>query len=195
MDDMINNLFNMDYLNSMYPIFRDLSNKQLESVPTEIYDLVDLQILCLNDNKLKKLPMEIGNLINLKNLHLQNNKLETLPAEIGKLINLEMILLHNNELKTLPMEIGNLIRLKSLYLADNKLEKMPEEILNIKNKLFIGESSYNIDNLNHDMKIIIFSELNISLKKLPIKLKEIWLNKSIENYDIKIPHGCVIRKF
>ncbi len=72
---------------------------------------------------------------------------------------------------------------------------MPAEILKIKNVIVIDETSYDINNINMENEILIFSNLKIKLSNLPINTKEIWLNKKIINYEIKTPLNCVINFF
>jgi Leucine-rich repeat (LRR) protein len=67
----------------------DLQYNLLTSLPAEICNLINLQILYLDNNQLTSLPAEIGNLINLQHLYLENTSLLSLPAEIGNLINLQ----------------------------------------------------------------------------------------------------------
>ncbi len=95
----------------------------------------------------------------------------------------------------MPAEIGKLVNLRTLNLSNNQLENMPTEILKIKNILLIDETSYDINNINMENEILIFSNLNIKLSNLPINTKEIWLNKNIINYEIKTPFNCVINFF
>ena len=82
--------------------------------------------------------------------------------------------LENNQLKSLPTEIGNLINIEELKIDD---------------------TSYEINNLDIECKLLIFSKLNIKIMNLSVNLKEIWLIKNIENYDIKLPLNCEIRYF
>ena len=77
-------------------------------------------------------------------------------------------------MKSLPDEIGNLINIQ--YLV-------------------IDETSYEINNLDIECKILIFGKLNIKIMNLPINLKEIWLRKNIKNHDIKLPLNCEIGYF
>ena len=44
-------------------------------------------------------------------------------------------------------------------------------------------------------EFIIFYELNISINNLPTNVKEIWLNKNIKEYNIKLPFNCKILYF
>ena len=124
--------------------------------------------------------------VNIKKLDLGLYQLQSLPTEIGNLINLEKLYLRDNKLQSLPIEIGNLCNLKKSCLYYNKLQSLPIEILKIKNTLEIDDSSYDIDNLNINNKILIFSNLKDKLNNLPINRKEIWLKSNIKNYDIKI---------
>ena len=114
----------------------DLSNSGLTgSIPMEIGDLINLEILYLDENQLTgEIPSEIGNLINLSKLNLSYNSLTgSIPTEIGNLINLERLHLHENQLTgEIPSEIGNLINLRQLNLSDNQLSGLiPNEICSL----------------------------------------------------------------
>jgi len=100
--------------------------------------------------------------------------------------------LKNNCLTNLPSVISNLGNLKELKLQNNKLNILPIELLKIKLKLKIDETSYEMDNLNIDSRILIFSSLITQITNLPINLKQIWLSKNIKEYNIKIPFDCEI---
>ena len=110
-------------------------------------------------------------------------------------INLQYLSLSNNQLQSLPAEIGNLRNLKKLDLSNNQLLSLQTKILNIKNILLIDVSSYNINNLNIDNEILIFSNLKDKINNLPFNIKEIWLKKAIINYEIKFPFNCVIKYY
>ena len=108
-------------------------NKNLTTLPPEIGNLKNLEVLYLIGNKLKTLPPEIGNLTKLEVLNLNRNKLTTLPPEIGNLTNLKGLNLSSNQLTTLPAEIGNLTNLRWLYLDSNQFTTLPPEIGHLKN--------------------------------------------------------------
>lgn len=95
-------------------------------------------------------------------------------------------------MNTLPVEIYNLNNLKDLYLYNNKLRSLSKGILKIKNIITIDETSYDINNLDNDNEILIFSNLNQEITNLPINTKEIWVNKDVINVNIKMPFGSVI---
>ena len=110
-------------------------------------------------------------------------------------INIEKLDLRFKGFKSLPVEVCNLINLKELSLENNSLSSLPAKILKIKNIIVIDETSYDINNINMENEILIFSNLKIKLSNLPINTKEIWLNKNIINYEIKTPFNCTINFF
>ena len=67
---------------------------------------------------------------------------------------------------------------------------MPAYILKIKEKVEINSTNYEIDNLDMDCEILLFSSLQTSLLNLPTNLKELWLKKWNIKKDIKLPFGC-----
>ena len=79
----------------------ELFNNQLTgSIPAELGDLTNLQMLNLDNNQLTgSIPTELGDLTNLEVLGLYNNQLTgSIPAELGGLSNLERLWLSGNEL-------------------------------------------------------------------------------------------------
>ena len=133
--------------------------------------------------------------VNIKKINLSNNQLQSLPAEIGNLRNLQILGLYNNQLQSLPAEIGNLINLQELYLNNNQLQSLTIDFLKIKNTLIIDNTAYNINNLNIDNEIIIFTDIHKKITNLPFYTTEIWLKSDIKNDLIKLPFGCVIKYF
>ena len=85
--------------------------------------------------------------------------------------------------------------LKNLNLTNNQLQSLPIEILKIKNTLQINDTSYDINNLNIDNEIIIFTDIHKKITNLPFYTTEIWLKSDIKNDLIKLPFGCVIKYF
>lgn len=100
-----------------------LSKNHLEgTIPPEIGDLIDLEILFLDGNYLTgTLPPEIGKLTNLKELYLDHNHLtSTIPSEFGNLTNLEALTLDHNYLTgVVPIEIEKLVHLKRFNITRN----------------------------------------------------------------------------
>jgi hypothetical protein len=60
----------------------------------------------------------------------------------------------------------------------------------------IDATSYDINNLDIDCKILLFTSLNSLLENLPSSLTHIWLKKqNMCDVNIKLPFGCEIVYF
>ena len=78
------------------------------AIPSELGDLVNLQVLNLRDNQLAgAVPSELGDLANLESLYLRGNQLTgAIPASLGRLANLEQLRIHDNQLTgCIPLEL------------------------------------------------------------------------------------------
>ncbi|MGZ6365644.1 MAG: COR domain-containing protein [Ktedonobacteraceae bacterium] len=108
-------------------------SNQLEQLPIQIGQLINLQELYLSGNLLTELPSEIGNLKSLRILSIHANKLVQLPPEIGQLTKLQKLFAGSNGLMQVPSEFVKLSRLQALYLFRNQLTQLPPEIGQLRN--------------------------------------------------------------
>ncbi|MGD9202753.1 MAG: leucine-rich repeat domain-containing protein [Chitinispirillia bacterium] len=108
-----------------------MTNNNLTSLPSEIWNLKTLTYLQLNNNNLTELPSMIINLNRLKIFELRNNKLKELPEEIKDLTKLTWFVLSGNQLTSLPTGIGNLTKLELFTIDHNKLSSLPKSISSI----------------------------------------------------------------
>eukprot|EP00928_Gymnodinium_smaydae_P043518 TRINITY_DN29138_c0_g1_i2.p1 TRINITY_DN29138_c0_g1~~TRINITY_DN29138_c0_g1_i2.p1 ORF type:complete len:685 (-),score=104.04 TRINITY_DN29138_c0_g1_i2:39-2054(-) len=75
----------------------DLSCLGLPRWPEDIFDLIDVQTLKINDNELTDIPSALSRLENLAKLDISNNKIEKIPSiDFDKLPNLRSIKLDGN---------------------------------------------------------------------------------------------------
>lgn len=109
----------------------DLSNRDIDEIPTEIGELTDLQELNLSYNNIKSLPESISGLKQLNSLLLMRNELTSLPRSIGQLQKLRMLDISYNKLQELPEEIGELSELCTLDASYSLLERLPVEMINL----------------------------------------------------------------
>lgn len=109
----------------------DLSNRDIDELPSEIGTLKDLKLLNLSYNNIQTLPAEINQLSKLESLLLSRNEIEQLPAEIGGLDRLKLLDLSHNPLLTFPEQIGNLSELLSLDASYCKIEKLPIDMIDL----------------------------------------------------------------
>ena len=105
-----------------------LSNNQLTVLPPELGQLTALQSLSLFDNQLTVLPPELTQLTALQSLDLGFNQLTALPPELTQLTALQSLNLFNNQLTVLPPELTQLTALQSLNLGSNQLTALPPEL-------------------------------------------------------------------
>lgn len=124
-----------------------ISDNDLEYLPEEFGQLVNLKSLIINGDRFKELPDSIGNLTNLEDITILSNNFSELPPQIGKLNELKKLtiwgsycspeeLVENNfeiiprkcPLRNLPKEIGYLKKIEFLEIMSTALEEIPSEI-------------------------------------------------------------------
>ncbi|XP_072511459.1 leucine-rich repeat-containing protein 10 isoform X2 [Notamacropus eugenii] len=108
-----------------------LSDNNLDSLPWELEQLQNLQILALDFNNFKVLPPVVCTLKQLCILYLGNNKLRDLPLELSLLQNLKTLWIENNCLTQLPEVICELSLLKTLHAGSNALRLLPRQLSNL----------------------------------------------------------------
>ena len=108
------------------------------TIPTEIADLINLEVLSLNNNVFEgTIPKEMmGGMPSLKNVHLSMNQLTgTIPSSIGQLTNLYLLAATGNKLQgTIPTEIGLLNEsLGDIQIGSNNFSgNLPKEFYDLK---------------------------------------------------------------
>lgn len=65
-------------------------------------------------NELEELPEEVGELLDMRNLCISSNRLSSLPSSLGKLLLLEFLYANGNRLGSLPEELSELVNLKKV---------------------------------------------------------------------------------
>lgn len=173
-----------------------LSGIDTLAIPSELYELTDLEILDITPESksgliytLPRVPPNFNLLINLKSLYLDNNNLVSIPNEIGDLQHLEVFTASHNFLTSLPNAIRKLQNLRSCHLAHNKFDEMPLCLCYLsKSLLFLDLSSNDLrqlpSSIQHLKQLRSFILLNNRLKSLPDvlcqlnKLETLWLGNN-----------------
>jgi internalin A len=106
----------------------DLSALGLETVPEELFRLVNLQTLYLHSNKITAIPEAFGSLENLQKLSLHSNQIKEVPEALGHLANLRTLYLHINQITAIPEALGRLANLQALSLHLNQIPEIPESL-------------------------------------------------------------------
>ena len=113
------------------------SNNLVGTIPAELANLTQLQVLYLQDNELNgEIPAQLGNLTQLQELDLAENQLTgSIPSALGNLSSLTVLDLDTNQLSgSLPSELGNLSSLRKLAISENGLSgSIPVELGNLSN--------------------------------------------------------------
>ncbi|XP_066288304.1 uncharacterized protein [Branchiostoma lanceolatum] len=106
----------------------DLSNMGLTSIPTEVFDIIDLEVLNVSNNQLSSIPEAIGRLRKLYRLDADNNLLTSLPRAMVSLQRLRHLYIHDNTLTEVPPVVCSLSNLEVLSVARNPIRRLPDEI-------------------------------------------------------------------
>jgi len=78
----------------------DLSGKGLSSIPQDIYQLTDLEVVDVSNNKILSIDPKISNLTKLKLLDVSGNQISSLPQSITQLSDLHVLNISGNPLNS-----------------------------------------------------------------------------------------------
>ncbi|XP_077769927.1 leucine-rich repeat-containing protein 10 [Canis aureus] len=106
----------------------DLSGRQLRRLPAHVCSFRELAKLYLSDNRLSSLPPELAQLQNLQILALDFNDFKALPQAVCTLQQLCILYLGNNKLCGLPAELSRLQSLRTLWIEANCLGRLPDVV-------------------------------------------------------------------
>nr|XP_009940649.1 PREDICTED: leucine-rich repeat-containing protein 1 [Opisthocomus hoazin] len=114
--------------NFMQLVELDLSRNDIPEIPESISFCRALQVADFSGNPLTRLPESFPELQNLTCLSVNDISLQALPENIGNLYNLASLELRENLLTYLPESLAQLQRLEELDLGNNELYHLPETI-------------------------------------------------------------------
>lgn len=106
----------------------NLSDNQLDSLPSDLYRLHRLQVIFCSNNRFTELPMALGGCTQLEVVGFKANQIETVnPAALPP--RLRWLILTDNRIENLPDELGRRPRLQKLMLAGNRLGSLPASLI------------------------------------------------------------------
>ena len=100
------------------------NGNEIETIPSNIGLLRNLQILIGDCNRLSSLPISIGSCVNLRILSLASNQLKVIPDDIGRLTSLKVLNLNSNLLNYLPISLTKITNLQALWLSENQTKPL-----------------------------------------------------------------------
>lgn len=143
-----NNILSLPPNELKYPKLVSLilgANKRLEEVPPQfLVNFTCLRVLDLSRTAIKSLPTTLWQLIQLEYLDLSCTEIEDISENINNLCRLQFLNLSQcSKLKSLPQAICNLSELQFLDLSGcSKLHSVPSQIHEIKNLKYLRISQY-----------------------------------------------------
>lgn len=105
----------------------DLSGRNLDTFPTNVFDDKAITSLNLSDNNIKEIPARIGELKKLEYLYLDNNNISQLHNGILKAVSLKGLYLRGNPMKNLPDFIKE--NAKFSVFTDNEVHRYYPEVV------------------------------------------------------------------
>lgn len=194
------NLKSQDYDKVEQIIFHDLSSKDIELYSPNLYNLINLEKISVNDNMQTEFSNKIANLKKLKNI-CSNNFSNFYPLHTSKLYEYEnnamitnykknMVL--NKKITNLNIFIGHIDNLNNIANLDvvfflNNLDNKIEY-------LQINMSDYNILEYIYTLPFSLkkFDVSIVNFYETPNKYDTEYINKTKEFMNkIKIPFGCI----
>lgn len=163
-----------------------LNYEQIKEIPSEIFELEQLEVLSLIDNNISSIPAEIKYLSRLKVLDLAGNPLTYISPAIGSLEALKVLDLTGSRLIYFPDEIANLSNLNKVNLSYSNLTSIPPELFSIKSLAILNLTHNKLAAISPSIRLLSnLRVLNLESNKLRKICPEIgWLhNLRILNLD------------
>ncbi len=114
-----------------HPEGLSLSGLDLTEIPSEVFDLTDLECLFLRRNQITVIPDEISKLTKLKKLFLEHNQIDTIPEAIALLPNLIEIELGHNLIRSIPPSIEAALPNCEIYTFPSLIKAGENNIVDI----------------------------------------------------------------
>ena len=108
---------------------------EITTLPKELFQLKNLEVLVLNNNGVTSIPPDIKKLKKLRVLEIQDNSISKIPDELVTLPKLEILRLSGNSLRDIP-DFSRLKSLRNLALRNTGMR--PKELDLLRKRLRKG---------------------------------------------------------
>lgn len=125
-DTLPDNIGNLKNLQLLW-----LRNNEFGTVPDTFSQLTELEDLNLRSCEITTFPKALFHLKKLKKLVISNNKFAILPDELFELTALEYLDIGSCDLTEISEKIGQLTNLKTLILDKNRITDLPDALLSL----------------------------------------------------------------
>ena len=105
----------------------NLSNNDLDSIPSFVFKMENLRHINLSYNHLKSISEGISKLYRLRSLNLKDNNFNEIPVAVRHLRELEVLILINNPISVERYEYGKCLvnRNCTIYISNDYIEYPP----------------------------------------------------------------------
>ena len=131
--------------------FVSLYCNSVSSLPEEIGQLQNLEVLDLGCNDLESIPQGVGSLDSLVELILDRNEIRVLPASMSALNQLERVSVFSNRLINFPEQLCELENLREVLLDGNEIASLPPCLGDVKSLETLSVRANTIDLLPREL--------------------------------------------
>lgn len=122
---------------------------KLDSLPSDIVKLHNLNALDISKNRFSELPEYITKLKYLQKIDISKNDFEVFPSQICRLPNMRWLIINKNYIGGFPACIGNLKNLEYIDAWSNNLSVFPNEMKELTN---LKEMDLRVISLNEEQQ-------------------------------------------
>jgi Leucine-rich repeat (LRR) protein len=142
-DDIADEFTNLNALT-----YLDLSNNNIE-LPIYMSNMIGLEYLNVSDNGLYSIPDDLSQCTNLEVIICENNSMNYIPQNIGNLNNLVELDISGSDIGYIAPTLANLSSIEIIDFSNNGIYTLPENFDNLTTLTHLNLSDYHISEYNY----------------------------------------------